>query len=62
MAEKHHVTWESSLNADRMEQLHRMSAEAEAGGWVVTWLGLEPATGCVPLVNLDIALALGISI
>ena len=32
MAEKDHVTWESSGNADRMEQLRRMSDEAEAGG------------------------------
>ena len=32
MAEKDHVTWESSASADRMEQLRRMSAEAEAGG------------------------------
>jgi propionyl-CoA carboxylase beta chain len=32
LAEKHHVTWESSGNADRMEQLRRMSDEAEAGG------------------------------
>ncbi len=32
MADKNHVTWESSLNAERMDQLRRMSAEAEAGG------------------------------
>ncbi len=32
MADKNHVTWESSLNADRMDQLRRMSSEAEAGG------------------------------
>jgi len=32
LAEKDHVTWESSGNADRMEQLRRMSDEAEAGG------------------------------
>ena len=32
MAEKNHVTWESSVNADRLEQLRRMSEEAEAGG------------------------------
>ena len=32
MAEKNHVTWESSGSADRMEQLRRMSEEAEAGG------------------------------
>ena len=32
MAEKNRVTWESSVNADRMEQLRRMSGEAEAGG------------------------------
>ena len=32
MADKNHVTWESSLNAGRLEQLSRMSAEAEAGG------------------------------
>ena len=32
MAEKNHITWESSGNADRMEQLRRISAEAEAGG------------------------------
>jgi propionyl-CoA carboxylase beta subunit len=32
LAEKNHVTWESSGNADRMEQLRRMSEEAEAGG------------------------------
>jgi propionyl-CoA carboxylase beta chain len=32
LAEKNHVTWQSSLNTDRLEQLHRISAEAEAGG------------------------------
>ena len=32
MAEKDRVTWQSSTNADRMEQLRLMSAEAEAGG------------------------------
>jgi propionyl-CoA carboxylase beta chain len=32
LADKNRVTWESSLNADRMDQLRRMSAEAEAGG------------------------------
>ena len=32
MADKNHVTWESSLNSDRLEQLRRMSDEAEAGG------------------------------
>ena len=32
MAEKNHTTWESSTNADRMEQLHRISEEAERGG------------------------------
>ncbi len=32
MADKNHVTWESPLHADRLEQLSRMSAEAEAGG------------------------------
>jgi propionyl-CoA carboxylase beta chain len=32
LAEKDHLTWESSGNADRMEQLRRMSEEAEAGG------------------------------
>ncbi len=32
MADKNHVTWESSLNAERMDQLRRMSVEAEAGG------------------------------
>jgi propionyl-CoA carboxylase beta chain len=32
LAEKDHVTWQSSANADRMEELRRMSAEAEAGG------------------------------
>ena len=31
MAEKNR-TWESPANADRMEQLRRISAEAEAGG------------------------------
>ena len=33
MADKN-VTWESSLNADRVDQLRRMSAEAEEGGGV----------------------------
>src|SRR3974377_437377 len=32
LAEKNHITWESSANADRMDQLRRISAEAEAGG------------------------------
>jgi propionyl-CoA carboxylase beta chain len=32
LAEKDRVTWQSSTNADRMEQLRLMSAEAEAGG------------------------------
>ena len=32
MAEKNRVTWESTGSAGRMEQLHRMSAEAESGG------------------------------
>ncbi len=32
MADKNHVTWESSLNADRVDQLRRMSSEAEVGG------------------------------
>jgi propionyl-CoA carboxylase beta chain len=32
LAEKNHVTWESSANADRLVQLRRMSEEAEAGG------------------------------
>jgi propionyl-CoA carboxylase beta chain len=32
LADKNRVTWESSLNADRLEQLRRMSAEAEEGG------------------------------
>jgi propionyl-CoA carboxylase beta chain len=32
LADKNHVTWESSLNTDRMNQLRRMSAEAEEGG------------------------------
>ena len=32
MAEKNHSTWESAGNADRMDQLRRISAEAEAGG------------------------------
>ena len=32
MAEKNHVTWESSVNTERLEQLRRISAEAEAGG------------------------------
>ena len=32
MAEKNRVTWEASSNAGRMEQLRRISDEAEAGG------------------------------
>jgi len=32
LAEKNHVTWESSRNEERMEQLRRISEEAEAGG------------------------------
>ena len=32
MAEKNRVTWESSENVKRLEQLHRISQEAEAGG------------------------------
>ncbi len=32
MAEKNHVTWDSPANAERREQLRKMSAEAEAGG------------------------------
>ena len=32
MADKNHVTWDSSVNTERLEQLRRMSAEAEAGG------------------------------
>ncbi len=32
MAEKNHVTWESSVNAERLDQLRKMSQEAEAGG------------------------------
>ena len=32
MADKNHVTWESPLNADRLDQLRRMSDQAEAGG------------------------------
>jgi propionyl-CoA carboxylase beta chain len=32
LAEKNHVTWESPLNTDRLEQLRRISEEAEAGG------------------------------
>ena len=32
MAEKNHVTWESSVNAERLTQLRKMSGEAEAGG------------------------------
>jgi len=31
--------------------------EAEAGGWVVAWLGLEPVTGSEPLLNLQAILA-----
>jgi propionyl-CoA carboxylase beta chain len=32
LAEKNHVTWDSSANADRLAQLRKMSEEAEAGG------------------------------
>ena len=32
MAEKNNLTWDSSVNAERLEQLRKMSAEAEAGG------------------------------
>jgi propionyl-CoA carboxylase beta chain len=32
LAEKNHVTWDSSVNADRLAQLRNMSDEAEAGG------------------------------
>ena len=32
MAEKNHVTWDSPVKAERLEQLRKMSAEAEAGG------------------------------
>ena len=32
MADKDHVTWESSVNAERLSQLRKMSGEAEAGG------------------------------
>jgi propionyl-CoA carboxylase beta chain len=32
LADKNRVTWESTINADRLEQLRRMSEEAEAGG------------------------------
>jgi propionyl-CoA carboxylase beta chain len=32
LAEKNHVTWESPRNEERLEQLKRISAEAEAGG------------------------------
>jgi len=32
LAEKDHVTWNSPVNAERLEQLRKMSAEAEAGG------------------------------
>jgi propionyl-CoA carboxylase beta chain len=32
LAEKNHVTWESSTKSDRLEQLRRMSEEAESGG------------------------------
>jgi propionyl-CoA carboxylase beta chain len=32
LAEKSRITWESSVKADRLEQLRKMSAEAEAGG------------------------------
>ncbi|HMD43163.1 MAG TPA: acyl-CoA carboxylase subunit beta [Candidatus Acidoferrum sp.] len=34
MPEKNHVTWESSRNDERLEQLKRISAEAEAGGGI----------------------------
>ena len=32
LAEKHQATWESSKNEERLQQLNRISAEAEAGG------------------------------
>jgi propionyl-CoA carboxylase beta chain len=32
LAEKNHVTWQSPRNDERLEQLKRISAEAEAGG------------------------------
>ncbi len=32
LAEKNHVTWESSRNQERIKQLRRIAAEAEAGG------------------------------
>jgi propionyl-CoA carboxylase beta chain len=32
LAEKKHVAWDSSANADRLAQLRKMSGEAEAGG------------------------------
>jgi propionyl-CoA carboxylase beta chain len=32
LAEKNNLTWDSSANAERVEQLRKMSAEAEAGG------------------------------
>jgi propionyl-CoA carboxylase beta chain len=32
LAEKNNLTWDSSVNAERLEQLRKMSAEAEAGG------------------------------
>jgi propionyl-CoA carboxylase beta chain len=32
LADKNRVTWESTINADRLDQLRRMSEEAEAGG------------------------------
>ena len=32
MADKNNLTWDSSVNAERLEQLRKMSAEAEAGG------------------------------
>ena len=32
LAEKNHVTWESSQNEERIKQLRRIAEEAEAGG------------------------------
>ncbi|MGB7437032.1 MAG: acyl-CoA carboxylase subunit beta [Candidatus Acidiferrum sp.] len=32
MGEKNHLTWESSVSSDRMDQLRRLSVDAEAGG------------------------------
>jgi propionyl-CoA carboxylase beta chain len=32
LADKNHVTWNSSVNAERLEQLRKMSAGAETGG------------------------------